>query len=66
MFVVGLSSTNTVTTIGGTVTMGTVVAEKSNTIGLGHDSSVMVCGNEDGLTFKGTVKSLDYRTDWTP
>jgi hypothetical protein len=63
---VGLSTENHVTVLGETVLVGAVVSSQTTSIGFGHDSSVLVCGNEDGLTFKGTVKSLDYRTDWTP
>jgi hypothetical protein len=63
---IGLSSQNTVTVLGGAAVLGAVVNQQTTSIGFGHDSSVLVCGNEDGLTFKGTVKSLDYRTDWTP
>jgi len=67
---VGKSSENTITELGSSftgVTLGEMKMMKSSSIGFGYDKEVLVCSNADNNEpFYGTIKSLDYRTDWTP
>jgi len=63
----GTASGNTVTAIGSsltTLTLGDLLVSATSSIGFGYDNNVVVCSNSDGQAFTGTIKSLDYRTDY--